>query len=325
MKHYTVRRYEARDYDLWNAFIRKAKNATFLFERDFMEYHSDRFSDFSLMVFEKERLVSVLPANRVSDQIFSHQGLTYGGLVILADTKTTAVIGIFHSLLKFLSAAQIKMLHLKSIPAIYCDYFSEELNYALFLIDARTVRRDCLSVLDLTKPYDLTKSRRQGVRRGIRNNLEIKEEANFDLFWNEILIPNMIDKHDVKPVHTVEEMQRLQGLFPQNIRHFNVYHEGKIVGGTTIFVTKNVIHPQYISGQADKNALGTLDFLYHHLITSVFQGAHYFDFGISNEQSGRKLNEGLIFWKESFGTATVTQDFYEINTANYAMLENVLI
>lgn len=325
MKNYTVKLYDAQDYGLWNAFVRKAKNATFLFERDFMEYHSDRFEDYSLVVLDGAQPVALLPANRSGSAVHSHQGLTYGGLVILANTKVADVLAIFYHVLKFLHQHQIQSLHLKMIPPMYCDFWSDELAYALFLADASLVRRDCLSVLDLQKPFALTKSRKQGVRRGVQSGLQVREESNFSLFWNEILIPNMRQKHNVAPVHTVGEIEKLHRLFPDNIRHFNVFQNDEIVGGTTVFVTRNVVHPQYISAQSQKNELGTLDFLYHHLIADVFKDAAYFDFGISNESDGRQLNEGLIFWKESFGTATIVQDFYQIDTARFGLLENVLI
>ena len=88
MKIYQVKKYEKENKKLWNEFVRKAKNATFLFYRDFMEYHQDRFEDFSLLIFdEKENIKAILPANRVGDTVFSHQGLTYGGLVIDEKTK----------------------------------------------------------------------------------------------------------------------------------------------------------------------------------------------------------------------------------------------
>jgi hypothetical protein len=45
----------------------------------------------------------------------------------------------------------------------------------------------------------------------------------------------------------------------------------------------------------------------------------------SNELDGSKLNGGLIFWKESFGAQTVTQHFYEVETQNDYLLENILI
>ncbi|WP_396174677.1 GNAT family N-acetyltransferase [Flavobacterium sp.] len=325
MKNYTVRQYSSEDFELWNAFISTAKNATFLFHRDFMEYHADRFEDFSLLVFEGENLVALLPANRVGHTIFSHQGLTYGGFVFDEKIKLVQVIAVFQSVLLFLNKQHIQTFQLKLIPSIYNKSFAEEIEYALFLVQAKLTRRDCLSVIDLSKPYFISKTRREAIRRGEKNQLVIKEELNFELFWNEILIPNLDKKHHAKPVHTVEEIINLQQKFPKNIRHFNVYHEERIVAGTTVFITDRVAHPQYISGNAQKNELGSLDFLYNHLISEVFKDKQYFDFGISHEDNGRKINEGLLFWKESFGAKTTVQDFYEVETINYTLLDTILI
>ena len=325
MKNYTVRHYSSEYFELWNAFISIAKNATFLFHRDFMEYHADRFEDYSLLVFEGENLVALLPANRVERVVFSHQGLTYGGLVFDEKIKLVQVIAVFQSVLLFLNNQQIQTFQLKLIPSIYNKLFAEEIKYALFLAEAKIMRRDCLSVIDLSKPYFISKTRREAIRRGEKNQLVIKEELNFKLFWNEILIPNLDKKHNANPVHTIEEIIMLQQKFPKNIRHFNVYHEERIVAGTTVFITDRVAHPQYISGNAQKNELGSLDFLYNHLISEVFKDKQYFDFGISHEDNGRKINEGLLFWKESFGAKTTVQDFYEVETANYHLLENIMI
>ncbi|HEU4497397.1 MAG TPA: GNAT family N-acetyltransferase, partial [Flavobacterium sp.] len=132
-------------------------------------------------------------------------------------------------------------------------------------------------------------------------------------------------KHNSKPVHTAKEIEKLKNLFPYNIRQFNVYHNNEIVAGTTVFITKNVIHPQYISGNSSKNDLGSIDFLYDYLINDVFKNSKFFDFGPSNEENGRKLKEGILFWKESFGAKTVIQDFYEIKTASSVNLEDILI
>ena len=325
MKKYQVRLYQASDFDIWNAFISVAKNATFLFNRNFMDYHSDRFQDYSLMVFDEEKLVAVLPANSVGEALFSHQGLTYGGLVLGQKAKLSTTISIFHSVLKFLNESDFKTLTIKEIPGFYCDNFSNEVDYCLFILNSKLVRKDSLSVIDLTKPYFITKTRKESIRRGKKKGLIIKEELNFELFWNEILIPNLDKKHKVKPVHSVDEIKLLHSRFSENIRHFNVYHNGKIVAGTTVFITDKAAHPQYISGNAQKNELGSLDYLYHHLITEVFKDKNVFDFGISNEEQGTKINEGLLFWKESFGAKTVTQGFYEVETKNYKLLESVLI
>jgi len=321
----TIKQYNSEYHEQWNAFVGKAKNATFLFHRDFMEYHSDRFEDYSLMVFENEKLLAVLPANRVGNEVFSHQGLTYGGLVYSDKIKLAAIIDIFRNILLFLNQNEIKRIQVKTIPSIYHQSFSQELEYALFLADAKLIRRDCLSVIDLTKPFHISRTRKEGNRRAEKHGLTIREELNFELFWNEILILNLVKKHGAKPVHTAAEITLLQSKFPESIRQFNVYQGDKIVAGTTIFETSNVAHSQYISGNEDKNKNGALDFLHFHLLNQVFKNKHYFDFGISNEQQGKKLNEGLTFWKQGFGASTVVQDFYEVDTANYSRLENVLI
>ena len=74
-----------------------------------------------------------------------------------------------------------------------------------------------------------------------------------------------------------------------------------------------------------KNELGSLDYLYHYLITEVFSDKNYFDFGPSHEENGMKINSGILFWKESFGAKTTIQSYYEVTTANYKLLENILI
>jgi hypothetical protein len=61
------------------------------------------------------------------------------------------------------------------------------------------------------------------------------------------------------------------------------------------------------------------------LISETFKNKRFFDFGISNENQGRKLNNGLSYWKESFGASTIIQDFYEVKTSNYCLLDTVLI
>lgn len=325
MKNYTVRLYHKNDYEHWNVFIGLAKNGTFLFHRDFMEYHSDRFRDYSLIVLDNEKWVAVLPANVVGNEVFSHQGLTYGGLVYNEKLKLAAVIETFKSILSYLNENKIEQLQLKLIPSIYHQKPAEEFNYALFLTEAKLVRRDSLAVIDLSKPYSISKTRKECIRRGVKNNLVIKEELNFKLFWEDVLQPNLDRKHQAKPVHSIAEIEMLQQKFPNNIRHFNVYQDDKIVAGTTIFISENVAHPQYVSGMNNKNELGSLDFLYHHLVTSVFKDKRFFDFGISNEEQGKKLNEGLVFWKESFGASIIVQDFYEVKTSIYGLLDTVLI
>ena len=326
MKSFTIRKYQSSDYSLWNEFVANAKNATFLFHRDFMEYHQDRFEDFSLLIFdEKNLLKAIFPANREGENLHSHQGLTYGGLVLQQKSKFQEVIGMMKTILQFLQNQHIISLQLKQLPSIYCDFPSDEMEYLSFILNAKLVRRDSLSVLDLKTDYNFSKDRKQAINRGVKSELIVKEENIFAAFWNEILIPNLVQKHNKHPVHNLNEITFLKSKFPSNIRQFNVYLGDELVAGTTIFESEFVAHSQYISGNSNKNELGSLDFLHNTLINYTFKDKKYFDFGISNENQGKNINEGLLYWKESFGARTIVQNFYEIETKNYKLLENVLI
>ena len=325
MKNYTVKRYESKYFDDWNAFISTAKNATFLFNRDFMEYHSDRFKDFSLMIYDQEKLVAVLPANRVGATVFSHQGLTYGGLVLPPNSKLYNVIFIFKSILSFLNENAISTFNIKKIPSIYCDTFSDETDYLVSICKGITKMKHAVSVINLDSNFKISKSRRECINRGKKLNLVIKEEENLELFWNDILIPNLMEKYNSKPVHSIEEILHLKEKFSKNIKHFNVYHNDKLVCGTTLFITNNVVKPQYISGNEDNNLLGSIDYLYDFLINEVSKGKKFFDFGPSHENNGLNIVKNINFWKESFGAQTLVQNFYEIETSNYHLLDSILI
>ena len=324
MDKYTVKKYTNTDFKTWNDFIEHAKNATFLFHRDFMEYHKDRFEDYSLMVFDGEKLVAVLPANRSGDTLYSHQGLTYGGLVLSPKSKLYDIIFIFKSILKYLNINKIYKLFLKQIPSIYCDYLSDEMDYLIYICKGKIIMKHNISVISLENNLTISKSRRECIRRGKKLNLIVKEENNLESFWNTLLIPNLKDKYASKPVHTVKEIEFLHKKFPENIRHFNVYNGDKLVCGTTLFITKNVVKPQYISGNEDNNMLGSIDFLYDFLIKEIAKDKKFFDFGPSHDSSGLHIMKGINFWKESFGANSLIQNFYEVETSNYYLLDTIL-
>lgn len=326
MNSYKIIKYTSEHYQMWNNFVANSKNATFLFHRDFMEYHSDRFEDFSLLVFdEKEHLKAILPANISGKKAYSHQGLTYGGMVIDAGLKLEKFISIYAEILRFLNQNKIESLHFKLIPNIYTSQPSEELKYALFLSEAKLYRRDTLATIDLQSRFKINSNRVEGVKRAQKLGLEIKKETDLNSFWDLVLIPNLELKHEAKPVHSLEEIQQLQQKFPNQIVQFNVYENNEILAGTTLFLDKKTVHVQYISAIGDKNQHGALDYLFHYLITKEYKNFEYFDFGISNENQGKNINKGLQYWKETFGARTFCQDFYEVETQNFVKLNQVFL
>ena len=321
MSNYRVEKYTKENRLAWDTFISGAKNATFLFARDFMEYHSDRFTDYSLLVYKDDLLYAVLPANIVGDKLYSHKGLTYGSLVLSKSAKLLYTFEAFKALLAFLDAKAISSLELRNIPTFYNTMPSDELSYFLFKANATLIKRDALMVIDTSTKIKFQKNRREGINKAKRNGLTIAVDDNFEGFWNEILIPNLQKKHGVAPVHSLEEIQLLAAKFPDHIKQVNVYKDNVIVAGTTLFLTKTTIHPQYVSGNSDKNAFGSLDLAYDYIINHFDSSKRYFDFNISSEENGAALNSGLIFWKESCGARTYVADNYLIDTACYKTLD----
>lgn len=317
---FTVRTYQQKDKALWNAFITTAKNATFLFVRDFMDYHSDRFEDFSLLIFKDDKLFAVLPANKKADIVYTHQGLTYGSFVLQDSSTLLDAFEAFKAMLQFLHNEGINYIKIKLIPTFYNSLPSDELAYFLFKSKAKLINRDVLMVIDYQNQLPFKKNRREGINKAKRNGLTVTIDENYEGFWNEVLIPNLEKKHQVKPVHSVEEIKLLASRFPENIKQISVYKEGKIVAGTTLFLTKTTVHPQYVSGNAAKNSHGSLDLAYHFAINHFKEGRRYFDFNISSENEGSLLNEGLIFWKETCGARTFCADNYLLETTSFKNL-----
>ena len=306
----------------WNGFVRESKNGTFLFERGFMDYHADRFEDCSLMIYDDEELVALFPANWVSSTqtVYSHQGLTYGGLVLSTGATQQQVLVIVQELLFwYVDYLQAKHMVYKPIPYIYSACASEEDLYALFRANAHLQTRCVSSVVTMSNPLQMRKLRLRGAKKAIDNDLYIDRMTDEDwdtlaAYW-ELLTQVLEENHSVKPVHTFEEMKLLMSRFPQQIKLFLVRSERRIVAGCVVFITRQVAHIQYIASGEQGKEQGALDLLFRHLINERFKSMAYLDFGVSTEHGGNYLNEGLIFQKEGFGARSVCYDSYELDLA----------
>lgn len=306
-----IRRYRREDKELWNSFVSKARNATFLFDRNYMDYHADRFDDNSFMFYHKGKLKAVLPANVAGDTLYSHQGLTYGGLLLDKKATVEDVLECFDSLNSWLRENGISKVVYKALPWIYQQYPSEEDLYVLtWKCKAQLISRDISSSIVIDNKLKFAESRKSGIRKALSLNIEVGESNDVDGFWH-VLEDNLGNRYNAKPVHTANEMKLLMSRFPNNIRLYVAKMNGEIVGGTLIYVTPQVVHTQYISASVEGKKHGALDLLFDYIINKVYANCRYFDFGKSTEQGGAYLNEPLIFQKEGFGGRGVCYDWYQ--------------
>ena len=314
MKNYSVKQYQESDYTNWNAFIGQAKNATFLFHRDFMEYHKDRFQDFSLLIFENEKLIAVLPANRVEKIVYSHQGLTYGGLVYATKLKGEKIETILDVVLSFFKANGLQSFYLRSIPLFYVINGNAAIDFFLIRKGAFLDHKEMNLAINLAMPLTISKSKLKHFRKIEELDIEWVEEQQLESFWELVLEPRLSEKYNAKPVHSLLEISKLKANFPNNIKQFSAYYDGDIIAGITLFETETVVKSQYGATTKKGEELRALDFLYINLIKKYKQeGKLFFDMGIVNEDNEQGYHAGLLKQKEELGCSVYSQDFYKMN------------
>ncbi|MBA8666299.1 GNAT family N-acetyltransferase [Holosporaceae bacterium 'Namur'] len=298
--------------DIWNSFLAKAKNSLFMFDRSFMEYHSDRFHDHSLLFFEEGRLVALLPANEKERVLFSHSGLTFGGVITDQAMKAPKMLAIFGILNDYLKTRNFKKLIYKAIPYIYHTLPAQEDLYALFYNNAKCYRYDLTTTIDLTQPINFSERRRRGIKKAQKSGIIVKESHDLESYFL-ILSSLLHEKYNKVPVHNLNEIELLASRFPENIKLYAAFKEEIMIAGVLIFEYQQTVHAQYIGSSHEGKQLHALDLVFHYLITKYYTHKRYFDFGISTEEEGMYLNHGLITQKEEFGGRAVVHQFFELD------------
>jgi len=263
------------------------------------------------MFYVDGHLHSILPANIVDTTLYSHQGLTYGGLVMDINVTAADVIQLFREMNEWLRAAGITRVVYKPVPWVYHQHASEEDLYPLFWIcHARVISRDVGTVIFMQQHLRWRKDRRRRLRKAHESGVTVVREDNFRAFWP-VLENNLVDRHGVRPVHTVEEMELLHSRFPKQIVQYNSYYEGEVVAGLTFYLSPQVLHGQYCSSTPVGKKVGAVDAIYERAMYEDFPEYPYLDFGRSTEGDGSILNDGLVAQKEGFGGRAICYDTYE--------------
>jgi Acetyltransferase (GNAT) domain len=307
-----VERYRSQREPLWNEFARRSKNGTFLFHRSYMEYHADRFEDFSLIVRdEADHVVALLPATRHADTVVSHGGLTYGGFVSGPQMTVTRMLNVFAACLDHLRRAGIASVVYKCVPHLYHSIPAEEDAYTLFRCRATLSRREVSSAIDTALAVPFRRGRLSELRAARKNGLRVEETTAFADFWA-VLEQNLSERHDSRPVHNLREIEHLARLFPENIRLFRCLRGEVTLAGSVVYLSTRVCHVQYDGASEEGRGCGAQGLVLATVIEHFSRTHRWIDMGISTEQGGQHLNEGLMAFKEGFGARSVNYDTYEL-------------
>lgn len=301
---------------LWDDFLQVSSIQHFFYSRSYLSYHKDRFKDMSLMVFDKERLVALFPACLAiedSKQVVSHAGLSFGGIVLGDRCGQSFTVNCLDKIQQYYKTTGYSSLVYKVSPFIYHSKFCQGDHYWLWRQNAQLLKRDSASVINLDMKTKLTKGRKASIKKALKHNISIQWDNRdlLGLFWD-ILSSNLSEKYNTKPTHSLEEINYLIVNNPSNIRLCVSLLGDKVLAGAIVFITKKVIHTQYLSTSLEGKEIGALDLLIHD-ICNIYSDTHsYLSFGISTSDNSSYLNTGLSAYKESFGAGTIVYDSYKI-------------
>lgn len=302
----SITRYSSEYKEQWNRFVADAKNGLFMFDRNYMEYHSDRFKDHSLMFWKGKELIAILPASEKDGILTSHGGLTYGGLVINDKAKQHTVIDCIVGLKEYTKTIGIQRIVYKAVPHIYQLQPAEEDLYALYQQDARILTITASTVINLKNKIKMPKGRKAQISRAKREGVKVLELTTKADYISFIELENEVlsSRHGINAVHTGEELFLLHGLFPQNIRLIGSIYRGILIAGTVVYVYETAIHTQYMAANEKAREIGALDLAISTIMDEYKDTKQWLDFGISTDHDGSILNNGLISQKEGFGGRT---------------------
>lgn len=310
--------YSSEHESLWEQFCTDAVNSTFLHTRRFLSYHGDRFKDLSAIICDSGKIVGLFPAAASTtelEQVVSHPGITYGGIIHQGWLGGMRMIEALSALSLFYRDRGYHRLLYKAIPHIYTATPAQDDLYALFRLDAKRVRCDLSCTVDLDHCLARSERRRRGLKKAQKVVSLSSDPSLLGELWA-VIAENLGRKHNASPVHTLAELALLMARFPEQIIIRCALLEGRVEAGVVLFNAKSVWHAQYIAASQRAYEVSALDAVFDTIITQARQtGVRYFDFGTSNEDGGKVLNDGLYRFKSEFGGGGVVHEFYELRVS----------
>ncbi len=304
---------------VWDQFVWRANNGTLFHTRKFLSYHpKERFEDHSLIFKKKNRIVAVFPAvlKKREDQriLVSHAGTSYGGLVCKEQLPVRLAFDLIHVLLDYSVSQQIEQVIITLPPVIYDRQPNHYLDFALYKNGFQYQKREISSAIPLDFSVNNILDRfkpeaRTAYRKAVKSGIEVRETEDFQSFYT-ILKKNLALRHNVIPTHSLEELLKLKGLFPQHIRQFGAFKGDRMIAGVINFICNDrVILVFYISHDARFQNYRPINSLFFEMIQwSIEQKYKFLDFGIFTVQE--KPNWGLAKFKENFGAMGIFRDTF---------------
>lgn len=310
----TISRYNPDMASQWDSFVGVSRNPSLLHLRGYIDYHSDRFYDHSLMAWSGNRLLALLPACEEDGTLYSHKGLTFGGWISsLRHVNAAVMLNIWDAACSYMRSNSLSTLIYSPAPWIYSLYPSEDDLYSLFRFGAVLCRSVASSAFPLDRPRLLGQTARQEIARAGSSGILVRESQNLTSFYD-VLSEVLHERHGVTPVHSLAELQLLKSRFPEQIRLIEATSpDGVLLAGSIVYISPAVAHTQYMAASEAGRKTKALSFLISSMPELLdLSRCRYIDFGSSCENGGLTLNHGLELQKHGLGGRTVVYNTFRL-------------
>ncbi|WP_124980026.1 hypothetical protein [Nonlabens xiamenensis] len=303
MAPYKIHQYNSSLRQQWDDFILTSANGTFIWERDFMEYHQDRFQDHSLMIYKGDRLLACMPAHVVDGSFYSHRGLTYGGVAWENSLSSLDYLLVYQHILDYLKTSAFAKAEIQLQSPWYHSKTHEEYE-VLTQLGFNLQRKQHSMWVKLSEKLVVSSKKTAGYRNGKFDNMKFSLGSRFEQFWEQVLIPSLQNRHKARPVHSAKEICHLYSKFPEQILLFQVIHQEELVAGICFFLKGNVVKSQYAAATTKGMKQDAMAFAYiESMKYFAARGFEIMDYGPVNESNG-SINRGLQRFKEELGCTT---------------------
>jgi len=310
--------------DLWDSFVEQhSLNGTIFHEQQFLSYHKDRFLDASIMIYEEQKLIGVFPAVFDHENIVSHSGSTYGGLVVCKHIKLKDLYDMVGCVVEYYrrsyeSVKQIRMVLPEEFPV---HDMKGGLAFSLFQHGFQLISKEISTVISIGRFLEF-----DGMRKTTRQYLKSKKYEKLDVVYERVehssdildayalISQNMEVKYAKKPTHSKDEFLALLKMYPDRISVFVAKSEGVVIATYVVFALNNdVAHVFYIARNADR--LNVADIGLVNFIISYYKEKNFsfINFGISSR--GQEIKWWIHNYKEQFSKNFLTRDVWTLDVS----------
>ncbi len=299
----------------WDEFVKNSNNGTIFQLRKFLSYHDERrFTDHSLIFKKNNKIIAVFPAAEIlrngKKVLHSHPGASYGGFVFQHISFDDAKY-LIQSLENYLQKNSFSEIFYVPTPYIYFKQNCDTLEYALTWNGFEIIENYISSYIDLkADKKDVLKQvstrKQRYIKRLMKENpLHFEWCKNYEEFYP-ILVKNK-KIYNVKPTHTLDELLKLDLLFPNQFHLLILYNDDIPIGGTLNIVSNSntaIIFYNMIDYEFKSLQPATLQ-IFETMNWAKEYGLSYLDFGVSQlpqHENPLTPNPSLIKFKEQFGS-----------------------